>query len=782
MKKLKLTILLPALFACFYYPSTAAVTSVNVLPVGASGQYLEATSTNNPVLHIRIAGADTMTSLEIKNELDSWYIGNAYEPGVIAAGSVKVWYVSIDTDTFNPASAAYVTYLAETGGTFWSNTFIQTVADGSGIWVTVDITATPSYGTVEMQTESLIFTGAPGINSNSEPSSPSVFIVTDVTPAENLEIYHTPGNMQSFLSTGQENMIPFDINFYNNSPQSSADINVNMISFTVKNLADATLVPSELFANIRLVDKNQGTKYGEITQLLMPGTATAIKMPLSLLNVPAGVTVHTSVQISLTQALSAADAEFALSLYSASDINAYDYYTGKNVSITASVSAADAFPMYSNFAKIQKACQSINASHTAILPDPKYINKGATNIELMKFYFSNPGDTMTASAEVYNMRLLVNDNTGAPVIPRDLFSKISLTDESGNIKYRVKTSDTIEASGNAVVFSMANTIVVPAASGVTVVVRVDISTTSVINNFRLSLGNISDVTGRDKNSLLTCAVLPLQGMPYLSPLGILSSSFKAGHTPRMPANIYPGQTSIHAMDLGFSSPLSFGSGTLLIRGITLTAKNAAGAPVDFSGTVSKIRITSGTVTAEITSPSSTSAYFAFPEPLTIPALPGSLAASVYMDLPAVPALSSIQITLESASISAYQNNEPGRDIFVSADSGDSFPMSSGTGYIASDSTSESFTNYPNPFKNTTVIAYYLAGLSTVSISIYDLTGSLIKEICAGASKSAGSHQEDTWDGTGKNTRKTMAGTYLAVIEIKDASGTKKRSRKITLVK
>jgi hypothetical protein len=776
----------------FCFPAIAAVTSLDVQPLGYTGQYLEATSTNIPVLHIHInasSGPDTMTYLEVKNVLNSWLIGSASEPVAINLNTVRLWYAQSDSNSFTAVSPVYVTHLASINGTFWSNSFSQPIVDNSGFWVTVDIADAPSSnpGSIEMQTQSLTFSGAPGINSTNQPAAPSVFLITDVTPAGNLEVTHLPGSMQAYVSTGQQGAVPFDVNFYNDSPPTAADINLNRIAFTVGSypVPGSTLIPSSILADIKLVDKNQGTKYGEITQLMMPGTLTNVTMPLSQLNVPTGVTIQTSVQISLASSALPVATDFVISLSSVSNFNAFDSYTLRNVSVSASASDSTGFPMYSNFARLQNACQLINASQTDALPDPTFINKGATNVELMKFYFSNPGDTTTASAEIYNIKLYAVDSSGAGIIPKDLFSKISLTDESGNIKYMVKTWDTMETSGNSMNFSMTNTIIVPAASGVAVVVRADTSVSSIINNFRVRMNSASDIICRDKNSLSAAPVVMLQALAsYSSPLCILSSSFKASHTALMPANIYPGQASVRAMDLVFSSPLSFGNGNILVSGITLSAKDSGGNIINFSDAASKIRLAYGAQTAEITAPASGTAYIAFPQALTIPALPATAVLSVYLDLLNSMTAASIQVELENSSIKAYQDLAPGRDIFVSTDLSDQFPMSSGVGYVSSDSSGVAFTNYPNPFKNggSTIIAYYLKKASTVSISIYDMSGSLVHEILKDTSKPAGSHEENTWDGRDRAGRMVIAGTYLAKIQIKDPSGTKKHSRKITFIK
>ncbi|MCE5299813.1 MAG: T9SS type A sorting domain-containing protein [Spirochaetia bacterium] len=778
------------LFFCLspFHSLFSAATSVTVEPFGYSGQYLEATLKDNPVLHISInaPGGDVLTQAGVKNTLDSWYAGAADEPSSIAQHGVKLWYMAVDSPEFDTFSAVYVTTLVSSGVNTWDNVFSLAVADGSGLWITVDIADSPVFGTIEMQTDSLVFANAPGVSSSDEPGVPPVLLVTDITPAGELLVSHVPGSMQPFVSTGQSNnVIPCDIIFYNNSPQSSADINVRNLTITVEAYPSpgAVLAPASILATIKITDKEQGTKYGEITHALMPGGAVPLNIPLSLLDVPAGVTVQANVIITLADTAPPA-ADFVLSLDSAPCVNAVDSYTMKPVSVSASSADPTGFPMYSNFSKLVSACNSINSYYYLTGPDPRYINKGATNVELISIYLENPGNSTSASAELYNLKLHITDNNNAPIIPKDLFSRIALTDSSGTVKYRVKLSDNIESSGNAVTFSLSNTAIIPAASGVTVVVSADISISTVVNNFRVSVNSASDINCRDKNSLYAAAVNPAVSMPYVSPLALLSSSFLVSVNPLMAPNIYTGQQNIHAMDITLSSPLSFGNGNILIKGLTLTARDSSGGAVDFAATVSTLKIACAGVTSVVSSPSGSRIYMAFPSPVTIPAMPLTSTISVYLDVLPDPSSSSCRISLDSGSIFAFQDNDPARDVFGNAASGYSFPMFSGNGVLAGTSDSLSFSTYPNPFKKGSYarLAYYLDASSDITIKIYDLSGRFIKTVIDSVQKNPGSHDEDTWDGSDSSGRSIIAGTYLVKIEKTGSAKTETIVRKITYIK
>ncbi|MCX8094363.1 MAG: T9SS type A sorting domain-containing protein [Candidatus Goldbacteria bacterium] len=779
MKKLFYLLVILIIYTYIY----SDVTSIQVFKVGYDGKYLQATSKNNPVLHIKInddGNGDVLKYFGVYNSLNSWYIGSATEPASIAPNSVKLWYCPVDTDNFSESTAIYVAYLPTDGGDWWYNNLNFPVVNGSGFWVTIDISDNPSFGSVEFQIENISFQNS-SVTLSDEPVKPYVLLITSVTPAELLQVSHSPGTMQQFVSTGQTNIIPMELNFYNSSPETSADITVNNITITVRSypIPGSILSPSSVISSIKIQDKQTGFIYGGIYSPNIPAAISPFSISLAQLNIPAQTTVTANVVISITDTASSADIDFVLSLDDWNSLNAYDYYTFKKISVTASLS--DSFPLYSNFAKIQKKVNFINSFFIDSIPPN--INKGATNVVLLKLRLENPGDISTASAELYNLKLYLKDNINKPIIPNTLFSKISITDETGNIKYSVKTYSAIESSGNIINFPLITTAGIVASSSVTIVVRADILPSTIVNNFKIGLESADDITCRDKNTLNIVPVIPDTTPSYTS-LSLLSSSFRVSHQQRMPQNIYKNQKNVHLMDITFKSPLSFGNGNILIRGITLTAKNASGQPINFLNCIDKIVINTSSGIIQWTSmPLSSNYYLSFPTHITV--TPSGETIYLYADISKNINTNSLKISLEDASaINAYQDNDPLRQIFITADTGDTFPMSSGTGFISGETSTTMLSSYPNPFYYGSFcrFAYYLNETSKVTIKIFDLMGNNIKTIIQDAIKISGSHNEDIWDGKSDNEKPVMAGTYIVKIEI-DSGGNKKILKdKITILK
>jgi len=792
MKNRFLFLIIP--FLLFNINLFSSVTSLNVQPVGSNGMYLEAQSSNNPVLHIGITTdslGGTLTSVSVQNTLNSWGYGSAVSPTSISI--VKLWYVPADSTSFNAASAQYVTFLSGTFDSstssydlFFDNTFTWVVANGSGIWVTVDIPTSPAFSTMQMQTNSLTFT-ASSVSSSNAPSTPPVLFLTQNTPATNLLVSSTSGNMLPDVSTGQNNVISMSLHLYNNSGSASSPIVLNGLTITA--LAspagvpgNVTIIPSSIISDIKIQDNDVGTIYGEISgRANLPSTTAPMEISLSGLAIPANTTINLNVIITITGVTNAAGTDFSLLINDPSFFYAYDENTSNPVSVSLT-----SFPILSTSATIQEEAAAVDAACLNIIPAT--INKGQTGIPLFDVCFSNPGPggSLTAPVQIFNLELSVEDSNNNPVVPGSLFSGISVTDPTGAIVYGFQTSSGIGQTGSTINIPLTSMVIVPAASSITIAVSANILTSTAINNFKIGIQGNTDISARDNNFLSYAIPVSLTPSPFYSNLAILSSSFTVSHSAYMPANLYTGESGVHAIDFLLSPPLIYGTGNgnILITAMTLTALDSSGNPQNASDYISSISMRSVSQTANISSiPASPYIYIAFPSPVTIPSSGYTL--SYYVDINSNVSANNLQLSLASASdISSYQNNELSRQIAITAAYGDSFPMSSGIGYIGGNTSSLSFSNYPNPFKagSITHFTYYLSSDAKVTLKIFDIAGAYIATILDNSLKSSGSHNEDTWDGNDNKGHGVLAGTYLAQILV-NINGKKTTSlRKVTFIK
>ena len=80
-------------------------------------------------------------------------------------------------------------------------------------------------------------------------------------------------------------------------------------------------------------------------------------------------------------------------------------------------------------------------------------------------------------------------------------------------------------------------------------------------------------------------------------------------------------------------------------------------------------------------------------------------------------------------------------------------------------------NYPNPFNPITTISYYLPKSELVDISIYDITGRLVKNLVS-LNQSAG-NKSTKWDATNNKGENVNSGIYLYTIQAGNFTQTKK---------
>ena len=85
-------------------------------------------------------------------------------------------------------------------------------------------------------------------------------------------------------------------------------------------------------------------------------------------------------------------------------------------------------------------------------------------------------------------------------------------------------------------------------------------------------------------------------------------------------------------------------------------------------------------------------------------------------------------------------------------------------------------NYPNPFNPSTNISYFLAEAGPVNLSVFDVSGKLIR-ILEDGSLEAGAHQEE-WEGLDQTGNPVPSGIYLYTLE----AGSFRETRKMMLVR
>lgn len=75
-------------------------------------------------------------------------------------------------------------------------------------------------------------------------------------------------------------------------------------------------------------------------------------------------------------------------------------------------------------------------------------------------------------------------------------------------------------------------------------------------------------------------------------------------------------------------------------------------------------------------------------------------------------------------------------------------------------------NFPNPFtagQESTHIRYFLPAADQVTITIYDVSNTLVRSLLDRVDKAPGEHAEDSWDGTNASGKPVASGVYYGRI-------------------
>ncbi|NTV53255.1 MAG: hypothetical protein HGA76_09635, partial [Candidatus Firestonebacteria bacterium] len=320
---------------------------------------------------------------------------------------------------------------------------------------------------------------------------------------------------------------------------------------------------------------------------------------------------------------------------------------------------------------------------------------------------------------------------------------------------------------------------------VTISVLADILPSASAVAFRLSLPNALAVRAQDSNSALTLpltAAFASDPFPMVSNTIRIASSFLVQGQSLASKTLYPGQRA-SLLSLAFTHPGPADIGPLWLQGITLSARDRSGRPLDLAANVASVSlIDSRVVTVSQAVPvSGSSIYLPLDAFYLGPFGVCTLRVDVQMlDNPRDTGLS-LGLTDNSA-VGVVQLNDPSRPVFVAG----AWPIASGLASVGGGEGRLRLANYPNPFApahGATQIAYYLDDNATVSATLFTLAGDRVRSLCVGELQMIGEHIL-TWDGRTGTGTVVVNGVYLLRIEA--ATLTTKQTviqlRKIAVVK
>ncbi len=761
-------------------PVHANTTNATPLPVGFDGMRLTANSQNNVVAHITIsadASGSTLNALFLYNH------GSAEEGPDFVAGQTKLWLVTPDSTGFSTSTAQLIgsfTYYPNPGQ-FWEFFPDKLIEDGSGLYVTVDITSSPTesagcgfyMAALEMEFDNGSFL-APTADA---PDPAPMMYLTSYTPPVNLQLSSTSLGQPS-LSTGQT-FSALEFNLNNVQTGLTGPVYLQGVTITVRDGSGTVIAPDRAFSSLGIRDSVTDTLMAVNTSL--PSSPVGVYLPFAQSNtIMASFDRQIKIFGTVTSNTATAVSSFTVELASGQDLNALYLYTLNPVS--KSVVPPQSFPLRSNVYQIGFTATTLEVYHTPVMAQDEVVIQGQHNVTPLDFTFINPGTTQTSRVDVTHLTLTLTDQSGNTLSPATMFSRVAI---AGNFNYGELT--TLPDSNGVMVIPM-NISYIPVSvyNPVTVSVVADILPTAAGSGFILSLQSSISLLAQDSNRQTPVTVTQAyasDAFPMLSNTIRIASSFNITSQSLAPPTLYPDQHQ-DVLSLTITHPGPAATGPLEITGITITASDRQDQPVDLSRQVQTIWITNGQGTILAMQPVAISGPTCF-VPLPVYQLQPNTSATFNVRV-----LSSSNFSISSLKLLVRQSDDlavrlpqdPTRSIYIGA----TWPLACTAMSLGGGEGTLFLSNYPNPFAagyQQTTMAYYLKESCTVSLSLFTLTGDRVRTLVNNEYRAAGEHQL-TWDGRTGSGEAVKNGVYLLRLEaLPVAAGDKIiQLRKIAVVK
>ncbi len=266
----------------------------------------------------------------------------------------------------------------------------------------------------------------------------------------------------------------------------------------------------------------------------------------------------------------------------------------------------------------------LRATSMGVLPVgnvPFSINRGETGVVPLSLTFSHDGDSNTSDILLRHMRLRVEDDTGAGIVPAAILAQLAVRE--GSRTYYASTA--LPTSGAVIDLDLAPALRITPDEPSTVSFQCDILPTTTVPVFRLVLLDATAFVAEDATEGTPVTVHPAPGsFPIQSGTGQVRSApveLDVATLPATPQRIGRGQTQVALLGLRLSNPgVPNVTTNVRVGAFECSIVDAAGNTLPLPGSAfQSLRIKSGALTLEERSlVSSTDPFVTFT--LSIPAL------------------------------------------------------------------------------------------------------------------------------------------------------------------
>lgn len=578
------------------------------------------------------------------------------------------------------------------------------------------------------------------------------------------------------VGQGQSDVVVLDLTLGNPDPSGlAADVRVTEFAISVCDSAGVPIAtPRDFVDRLRVMSPS-------ITHLdyaVSPGDGAVVALPLqTLISVPVNTPVPLSVIADLHE--DADLASFRVTLADTSGFDARDANTGTPLPVVYAP-AAIAGPVTT----VQAPAEAVRIASRPLLPSQTPV--GSVGVAAMELALSHPGTEVEGPVELTSLLLQCRDDANAPVVPSTVVDRLVL--RRGDVDLATVTD--VPVSGGEIVLPVTGVVLAPGASD-TLRVHFDVEVTASADLFGFSIPG-SGVTARDAN-LDTPVPVEASGGDFplssgLTQLEAPARSLAVGFLDQMPATLVADGGAVSVATITLRNAAAANAGTIRVDEMTLRASGADGLAVDLGACVASLTLWHGETewaTSGPLEPAASDAAMVAATPLDLgPDEPVEL--RVEMELREVAAYADLRLGFVADDVGVVQPESPLLSISVLAEEGDVFPFWTEPGTFRGRSLEESYSNFPNPFaagREATTIAFYLPEDGAVSLKVYSMRGELVRTLLQGDARSAGLHQDLTWDGRNGKGVVVVNGVYLAEFVVALASGgTEKMIRKVAVVR
>lgn len=421
----------------------------------------------------------------------------------------------------------------------------------------------------------------------------------------------------------------------------------------------------------------------------------------------------------------------------------------------------------------------ISVTGTGLLPGQ--VTVGSNDVAAITAVLQHSGGAGESAARCLGLTVRILDQSGQGVTPFGLLDAVRV--ESGGIALATVFITAAHTSDLSLPFTT------PVLTGYgerdTLTVLLDFDSASESAYLQLHIGpqglEIEDATDGTP-------VVSLEGeFPLVSGLTqiILPADEVLFHADGLlPANVTGGSV-VEVFALSFERESGSGSATALLDSITFDLLDRMNQPVDPARLVADLKIMDGGAEVSVTSDVvGNRLVVGFDEPVAIEA-GGSVDLVMVIELVQEAGIEifSMQITDAGDITCTDAMSEAG--VAVSPSPGHSFPFNSGRAAFLRRDIRAAFTNYPNPFiasSEVTKITYYLPDEGLVTIKVYTITGRLVRTLLVNTTRSAGLHEDCSWDGRNGKGETVLNGVYYLMLTMKVNGMEHSFKRKVAVVR